>query len=277
MLLDLHSHSTVSDGLYRPSELAALMAQAGVGCWALTDHDTVDGIAEARAAAHKLGLRFVAGVEISVTYMGKTVHIVGLGVDENQADLQAHLLATRSGRDGRMQAMADRLGDMGIAGAYEGALALAGNPELLSRTHLARFLVQAGHVPSVQAAFDRYLADGQPACVPMQWAKLGDAVAWIRAAGGVAVMAHPGRYDFSPLQEEALFADFIAAGGQAVEVMTGSHREHELPHYAALAQRLGLAHSCGSDFHGIKEGEAPGRYPQMDLAGLPCVTGLLVA
>jgi hypothetical protein len=276
VLADLHSHSRASDGAFSPAEVAARAASHGVTLWALTDHDTVDGVAEARASALALGMDFLSGVEISVSYAGKTVHIVGLGVDTSNAQLLQGLAQTRSGRSGRMQAMADKLAALGIAGAYAGALHYAASPEALSRTHLAQFLVESGHCPTLQAAFDKYLADGKAAFVPFQWAKLADAVGWIRGAGGVAVIAHPARYKFDAMVEHALFTDFVAAGGQAVEVMTGSHQAHELPHYADLARQFGLAHSCGSDFHGVGNDDYDlGSYPSMNLKTLPPVWDLL--
>lgn len=275
-LADLHCHSRASDGAYTPAEVAARAAGNGVNLWALTDHDTLDGQPEAQAAALALGMNYLTGVEVSVTYAGKTVHIVGLGVDTANADLLQGLAQTRGGRAGRMQAMADKLAALGITGAYAGARAFADSEEALSRTHLAQFLVEAGHCASMQAAFDRYLADGKAAFVPMQWAKLADALAWIRGAGGVAVIAHPARYQFDALREQALFTDFVAAGGQAVEIMTGSHEPHELAHYVDMARQYGLAHSCGSDFHGVgHEDYDLGHYPYIGLADLPPVWNLL--
>jgi hypothetical protein len=276
LLADLHCHSRASDGAYPPAEVAARAASHGVNLWALTDHDTLDGVAQAQAAAAQLGMDFLTGVEISVTYAGKTVHIVGLGMDVGNAALVQGLAQTRRGRAGRMQAMADKLALLGIADAYAGALAFADSEDGLSRTHLAQFLVQAGHCSSMQAAFDQYLADGKPAFVPFQWAKLQDAVGWIRGAGGVAVVAHPARYKFADALEQAFFADFVAAGGQALEIMTGSHQQHELAHYADLAQQFGLAHSCGSDFHGVgHEDYDLGHYPFIKLSGLTPVWDLL--
>lgn len=276
LLADLHCHSRASDGAYPPAEVAARAASHGVKLWALTDHDTLDGVSEAQTAAHSLGMDFLVGVEISVTYAGKTVHIVGLGMDAGNAALLQGLAQTRSGRAGRMQAMADKLAAMGIADAYAGALAFADSEEGLSRTHLAQFLVQAGHCSTMQAAFDQYLADGKPAFVPFQWAKLQDAVAWIRGAGGVAVVAHPARYQFPAALEAAFFADFVAAGGQALEIMTGSHQPHELAHYVDVAKQLGLAHSCGSDFHGVgREDYDLGHYPYISTQGIAPVWDLL--
>ncbi len=276
VLADLHCHSRISDGAYSPSEVAQRAAGNGVELWALTDHDTLDGVAEARAAAKAAGMNFLSGVEISVTYAGKTVHIVGLGVDTANAALLQGLAQTRGGRSGRMQAMADKLAALGIAGAYEGALAFADSADGLSRTHLAQFLLQAGHCASLQEAFDRYLADGKAAFVPFQWAKLQDAVTWIRGAGGVAVIAHPARYKFDDLLEQAFFTDFVAAGGQATEIMTGSHEVHELAHYVDLARQFGLAHSCGSDFHGVGNDDYDlGSYPYISTTGIAPVWDLL--
>ena len=276
LLADLHCHSRASDGAYSPAEVAARAAGHGVTLWALTDHDTLDGVPEAQAAAAQLGMDFLCGAEISVSYAGKTVHIVGLGMDSSNAALLQGLAQTRSGRAGRMQAMADKLAALGIAGAYHGALAFSETEDGLSRTHLAQFLVQAGHCASMQAAFDRYLADGQAAYVPFEWAKLQDAVGWISGAGGVAVIAHPARYKFADALEQAFFTDFVAAVGQAVEIMTGSHQPHELAPYADLAKQFGLAHSCGSDFHGVgNEDYDLGHYPYISLKGIAPVWDLL--
>ena len=275
MLADLHSHSTVSDGMLAPAALAQRAHANGVTLWALTDHDEVGGLAEAAQAARALGMDFLNGVEISVSYAGKTVHIVGLGIDPSNAALLEGLAHTRSGRGQRARDMAHKLEGMGISGAYAGAVALAGNPQLLSRTHLARYVVAQGHCSSMQQVFDRYLGDNGPAFVPHQWAKLADAVGWIRGAGGVAVIAHPGRYGFNATAEWSLFTDFVAAGGQGLEVATGSHRPDELPTYADLGRQFKLAHSCGSDFHGSKESRHDlGHYPQISLK-LPAVWDLI--
>lgn len=260
--IDLHCHSLFSDGVLAP-EVLALRAQAnGVDMLALTDHDTVDGVARARVQAKTLGLRFLSGVEISITFCGQTVHIVGLNLDETDPTLQAGLLETRHGRENRAREMGERLAGLGMPGAYEGALQLAGNPELLSRTHFARFLVQEGYQPDVQSVFDHYLKDGGRAYVPMRWASLEDCVHWILGAGGRAVVAHPGRYKFTPLQFGALFDTFRDLGGEAIEVTTGSHTDEDSRVYADVARQYGFLASRGSDFHSPEEsrcdlGQAP--------------------
>jgi len=259
---DLHCHSTVSDGTLAPSAVAATAHAAGVELWALTDHDEVDGIAEARAAACELGMGFVAGVEISVTYAGETVHIVGLRIDETNATLRAGLVATRSGRDARGREIAAQLAAVGIPGAYEGALKYVGNPDLMSRTHFARYLVEVGVCPTLPDVFRKYLTEGKPGYVPHRWASLADAVGWIRGAGGVAVVAHPGRYKFDRMTEGALFDEFQALGGAAIEVVTGSHTPDQYALYAEQARRYGFQASRGTDFH------APGE-ARVDFSQLP--------
>lgn len=259
---DLHCHSTISDGTLSPEVLAARAQANGVQLWALTDHDEIDGQHRARNAAHALGLDYLTGTEISVTFAGETVHIVGLGFDADDAQLAAGLRATRGGREQRAQEMAADLARVGIPGAFEGALKYVGNPELISRTHFARFLVETRVCGDTGEVFRRFLTDGKPGFVPHRWARLGDAVRWITEAGGVAVVAHPGRYRFSPTEEYALFTEFQAHGGEGVEVVTGSHSVSEYARYAELARELGLVASRGSDFH------SPGE-SRIDLGQLP--------
>lgn len=266
---DLHSHSTVSDGTLAPSQLAARAAAAGVQLWALTDHDELDGLTEAREAALAHGIAFLAGTEISVSFADETVHIVGLGIDPENAALRAGLAATRAGRRERAQEMAAGLARVGLPGAFEGALAYVGNPELISRTHFARWLVERGVCADTHAVFRRYLTPGHPGYVPHRWAGLGEAVRWITGAGGVAVIAHPGRYGrFTPTVEYALFTEFVAHGGRGVEVLTGSHNEAERLRYADTALEFGLLASRGSDFHSPEESRT-------DLGGLPDLPGRL--
>lgn len=251
--VDLHCHSTVSDGVLPPAQVAARACANGVDVWALTDHDEVGGLAEAGAAAAGFGMRFVTGVEISVTWAAQTVHIVGLGFDAANQALVHGLRATRAGRAERARRMGQRLAELGIPGTYEGALPFAGNPELVSRTHFARYMVQAGYCPDVQTVFNKYLGDDCPGYVPMQWAKLADAVTWIRQAGGRAVIAHPGRYKYTSTQFDALFEEFLQCGGEGIEVTTGSHTVEEARHYAQVARRYGFLASRGSDFHSPRE------------------------
>mgnify|MGYP002628320404 FL=1 len=250
---DLHCHSTISDGVYAPEVVAERAHACGVTLWALTDHDEVSGQQRARARAEELGMRYLSGVEISVTWAKQTVHIVGLGIDPENATLLHGLRETRAGRAGRARRIGERLAKLGMPGAFEGALTFAGNPELISRTHFARFLVEAGHCATVQGVFDKYLSDDGPAHEPMQWAKLEEAVSWIRGAGGVAVIAHPGRYHYTPTQFGALFDTFKEVGGQAIEVITGSHTVPQYQEYAQVARQYGFLASCGSDFHSAKE------------------------
>lgn len=250
---DLHSHSNISDGTLAPEAVAARAAEGGVQLWALTDHDEVSGQQRARDAALDLGMAWVGGVEVSVSFAGETVHIVGLGIDPEDASLRAGLAATRAGRRDRARQMADGLAQVGIAGAFEGALRYAGNPDLVSRTHFARYLVEIGVCAHTHEVFRRYLTEGKPGYVEHQWARLSDAVGWIRGAGGVAVIAHPGRYKFTANEEYALFTEFIAHGGQGVEVITGSHGSAEQVRFADTAVEFDLLASRGSDFHSPEE------------------------
>ena len=250
---DLHCHSVVSDGTLTPEVLAARAKANGVDLWALTDHDEVGGQQRAAAAAQAQGMAYLTGVEISVTFAHTTVHIVGLGFDASNIPLVQGLERTRGGRGERAREMAEQLAKAGIAGAYEGALHFVGNPELISRTHFARFLVEAGVCRDTNEVFRKYLIEGKPGFVPHRWASLGDAVRWITEAGGVAVIAHPARYRLSANEEFALFSEFKQHGGQAVEVVTGSHSAAEALSYATMAKEFGLAASRGSDFHSPDE------------------------
>jgi 3',5'-nucleoside bisphosphate phosphatase len=264
MNADLHCHSTVSDGLLSPADVAARAHAGGVTLWSLTDHDQLGGQREAREAAEALGMDYLAGVEISVTWAGRTVHIVGLNVDPENQILLDGVAATRNGRRARGEAIGEALGAIGIPGAFEGALRYAEDPNMISRTHFARFMVEAGYAESTAEVFNKYLGDGKPGCVTQRWSKLSDAVSWIKAAGGEAVVAHPGRYDFSPLEFSALFDEFIQLGGRAIEVVTGSHTPDQYREYADVARRYGFYASRGSDFHGTGEGRIDlGQLPQL--------------
>ncbi|WP_265918937.1 3',5'-nucleoside bisphosphate phosphatase [Cupriavidus nantongensis] len=251
---DLHCHSTVSDGTLAPRAVAQIARDAGVAFWALTDHDELGGQAEARAAAEEFGMRYVPGVEISVTWAGQTVHIVGLQIDPFCPELIDGLTETRSGRARRARDIAEALARVGIDGAYEGALQYVGNPDLISRTHFARWLVDQGRCASIGDVFSEYLSEGRPGYVGHRWASLAEAVGWIRTAGGIAVMAHPGRYHYTDTQHDALFDEFTALGGGAVEVVTGSHTPDQYRRYAEVARHYGLLASRGTDFHGPGEG-----------------------
>ena len=265
---DLHCHSVVSDGTLTPEALAARARANGVDLWSLTDHDEVGGQQRAAAAARLQGLAYLTGAEISITFAHTTVHIVGLGFDADNEPLVQGLVRTRGGRGERAQEMSAQLAQVGIPGAYEGALRYVGNPELISRTHFARFLVEAGVCRDTSEVFRKYLIEGKPGFVPHRWASLGDAVRWITGAGGIAVIAHPARYRLSANEEFALFSEFKQHGGQAVEVVTGSHSAAEAVTYAGMAQEFGFAASRGSDFHSPDESHT-------DLGMLPPLPGNL--
>lgn len=250
---DLHCHSVVSDGTLTPEELAQRAKAQGVTLWSLTDHDEIGGQARAATAAAACGLDYLSGVEISVSFLHQTVHIVGLGFDVDNAALTEGLQQTRGGRSQRAMEMATDLARVGIQGAFEGALKYAGNPNLISRTHFARYLVETGVCKDTYEVFRKYLTEGKPGFVEHRWANLKDAVRWITQAGGVAVIAHPARYKFSANEELALFTEFKGHGGMGVEVVTGSHSHAESANYAATALEFGLAASRGSDFHSPEE------------------------
>ena len=265
---DLHCHSVVSDGTLTPEALAVRAKANGVQLWALTDHDEVGGQERAIASAKALDMKYLTGVEISITFAGKTVHIVGLGFDHTNTDLVQGLRNTRGGRAERAKEMSDGLAKVGIHGAFEGALKYAGNHELISRTHFARFLVESGVCKDTSEVFRKYLTENKPGFVPHRWASLENAVNWITGAGGVAVIAHPARYGFTANEEFALFTEFINHGGRGVEVITGSHSSADALQYADTALEFNLAASRGSDFHSPDESHT-------DLGTLPWLPGQL--
>lgn len=262
--VDLHSHSDCSDGVLTPELVAARAKKNGVGAWALTDHDTVKGTPSARAAALELGLHYVSGVEISVTWAKQTIHIVGLQIDETESTLVQGLTDTRAGRMLRARDMATQLTAAGIPGSLEGALQYVTNPESISRTHFARHLVASGICPDISSVFRNYLIKGKPGYVPHRWATLQNAITWIRNAGGIAVVAHPGRYKLDAIALDAFLSEFKELGGSAIEVVTGSHTVDQYQQYAKIAQHYGLLASRGSDFHSSTES-------RVDLGTLPAL------
>lgn len=267
---DLHNHSTRSDGLLSPTALIELAARTGTDAVALTDHDTVEGVEEAAAAAARIGIGFIPGVEISVSWGDTTLHVVGLNVDPSSAVLRDGLNSIRAGRMERARRIGQALAKLGFEGTFEAALALAQDERLLSRTHFGRHLVERGAVRDTQQAFDKYLARGKPAFVSHRWASLEDAVTWIRASGGTPVLAHPGRYDLKPMMRHEMLTQFKQFGGAAIEVVTGSHRPEEY----SLWQREALAHgfmaSRGADYHGPGESPwEPGRLPPLHASLTP--------
>jgi predicted metal-dependent phosphoesterase TrpH len=259
--IDLHCHSTISDGLLTPTELVVHAASKGVRVMALTDHDDISGLPEAKAAAKIAGITLLAGVEISVTWRRRTLHIVGLNIDPDYSPLVQGLSAIREGRHLRAKAMAESLDKVGIHGSLEGAYAYATHG-IISRTHFARFLVEKGYAKDSKKVFKKYLVKGKPGYVEHRWAELADAVNWITAAGGVAVIAHPGRYDLGRTNMLLLLEEFRALGGKAIEVVTGSHTPPQYDEYAKFARMFGFAASKGSDYHG------PG-HSYIDMGSLP--------
>lgn len=248
-LIDLHSHSIISDGLLTPAELVAHAAAQGLRVLALTDHDDVAGLQEAETAADAHGIQLIHGVEISVTWRKRTLHIVGLKVDPTHAPLLAGLQKIRDGRHVRAEGMAAGLQKIGIEGALEGAYQFA-KQGIISRTHFARFLVERGYAKDAKAVFKHYLVKGKPGYVEHEWASLEDAMLWILASGGQAVIAHPGRYDLGRTNMLLLMEEFRAMGGLGIEVVTGSHSVDQYAEFARISRMFGLRASLGSDYHG---------------------------
>jgi predicted metal-dependent phosphoesterase TrpH len=261
---DLHCHSTASDGLLAPAELVRRAAVNGVDILALTDHDELCGLAEARAQAATLGLRFIDGVEVSITWGGITIHVVGLNIDPGNRQLQQGLHAIRQGRTERAKKMAQDLARAGIPGSLEGAYAYVENPNLIGRTHFARFLAEKRYVSDVKSAFQHYLVSGKPGYVPHQWATLEEALAYIKAGGGIPVVAHPGRYQLTRTEMRKFLGEFRDGGGAGIEVITSSHTPEQFLEYAILAKEFGFLASRGSDFHGPGESRVDlGKLPEL--------------
>ena len=259
---DLHAHSTISDGTLTPALLVARAVARGLDVLALTDHDDTAGVEEAQRAAAGTALRVLPGVEISVTWESRTVHIVGLNVDVENAALVAGLAGIRAGRDARAGRIAESFARANIHGALEGAKRHVTSERLISRTHFARFLIERGHARSMQDAFKRYMRAGRPGHVEHAWAALGDAVSWIHAAGGQAVIAHPARYGLTATRMRRLLGEFRDLRGDAIEVFSPSHTLAEAEDSARCARVFGLLASTGSDFH--DPDESP-----LDLGALP--------
>jgi 3',5'-nucleoside bisphosphate phosphatase len=272
---DLHCHSVFSDGTLTPTELVNRAAERGVKVMALTDHDDVAGLDEARAVATQHGMTFINGVEVSVSWRSHTLHIVGLAINPNYPALAEGLRGVRSGRGERAQKMSDALAKAGIGGMLAGAYQYANNPNMVGRAHFARYLVEVGHCKDMKSVFNRYLVKGKPGYVPHQWAMLSDAISWIRGSGGVAVLAHPGRYmsgrnGMGKKTMHELLSEFVELGGQAIEVVTGSHTPEQYAEFARYAEEFKLLASCGSDFHGPGESYRDmGRLPDFPLSCKP--------
>ncbi len=245
---DLHSHSTASDGSLSPEALISRAIEHNVDVLALTDHDGTEGIAEAQKAAKASDLTLIAGVEISVTWGNGTVHILGLNIDPENAELQQGLTAMRDFRVGRAHEIAKRLDKAGISGALEGARKYA-SEVMLGRLHFAKFLVEHNYAKDIPSVFKRYLVRGKPGYVPGQWTTLHEAVSWINSAGGQAVIAHPARYKITATKLRRLITEFKEAGGVGFEVVSGRQHPEEVKNLARLAEKFELYASCGSDFH----------------------------
>lgn len=259
--IDLHSHSIVSDGTLTPSQLVEHAAAQGVRVLALTDHDDIAGLEEAAEAAARYGIAFINGVEISVTWHKRTIHVVGLKVSPDHPPLVEGLAGIRAGRHTRAQGMAAGLEEAGIVGSLEGAY-LHAKRGIISRSHFARFLVETGHAKDVAAVFKKYLVKGKPGYFEHRWASLEDAIGWIAGSGGMAVLAHPGRYDLGRTNLLTLLAEFRELGGAGIEVVTGSHTPDQYQQFAKLAHQFDLLASMGSDYHG------PG-HTYVDMGRLP--------
>ncbi len=264
---DFHSHSTTSDGLLPPAEVARRAAANGVDCWALSDHDDLGGLDEAEATAVELGMRFVPGVEISIEWKSTPIHVLGFGFDRHHPALTEGLMSLRSGRIERAHRMSEALEAINIPNVFEGALRYAGNPNLVSRAHFARYLVEIGIAKDTSSVFQHYLTPGKPGYVDHRWATLEEALTWINAAGGVAVVAHPGRYKSLSNKEMMNFlGDFKDMGGKGIEVVSGSHSPSHLLHFARLTRYFDLHASRGSDFHGPTESYVElGQLPHLPL------------
>ncbi len=247
--VDLHCHSTYSDGSLSVAEVLALAKANGGKYQALTDHDTVSGISEAISISRELDLNLIPGVEISVSWHNNTlIHIVGLGVDHLNRDLVENLAILRSARLERGKRIAANLAQIGIKGALEGALSLCDHPDALSRTHFAKWLVDAGFAKAGKA-FSKFLAPGKPGYTVQQWASLADALQWIKGSGGIAIIAHPGRYKFTRTKLIRLIEEFKDCGGVGMEVISSSHTLSDESNIASLCRQQGLLASVGSDFH----------------------------
>jgi hypothetical protein len=251
---DLHCHSTFSDGTLTPALLVSRAKFRGVDVLALTDHDEIAGLGEAQIAATAHGIEFIPGVEISTNWRDLTLHIVGLNIDPAHPAMIDGVGSIRHGRIERAKRMGDELRAAGIENAYQGALHYVTNPSLVSRTHFARFLIDAGYVRDTKEAFRHYLTPGNPGYVEHEWASVAQAVGWIHDAGGVAVLAHPGRYKVQSNDDlRTLLQDFREAGGDGIEVLTSSHSPQQFAEFAMYARQFGFLASVGSDFHSPTE------------------------
>lgn len=248
MIFDLHSHSNQSDGILSPEALMSRAKARGVTVLALTDHDTIAGLRAAQQAADENGLVLVNGIEFSSQWGRGGVHIVGLGLDVNSEGLLDAIATQQQARIDRAQAISDRLAKLGMSGALAGARQLAGDA-LVGRPHFAQYLVSIGAAKNIQGAFKKFLGAGKPADVKYQWPGIQQVIEWIHGAGGVAVLAHPFKYELTRTKMCALIGDFAAQGGDGLEVISGQQASAATQDLARIASANGLSASCGSDFH----------------------------
>ncbi|GJL75027.1 MAG TPA: 3',5'-nucleoside bisphosphate phosphatase [Nitrosomonas sp.] len=268
--IDLHCHSTVSDGVLTPAQLVQRASQRGVKVLALTDHDDVAGLDEACMTAAEENITFINGVEISVSWRGRTIHVLGLNIDPNYQPLFDGLAAIRDGRTQRARNIAAELEKVGIDGSFEGAFAHVGARGLIGRTHFARFLIENGYARDMKSVFKKYLVKGKPGYAHHEWAALSEAVNWITGSGGNAVIAHPARYNLGKNVLNDLLDDFCALGGTGLEVISASHTQQQVEIFAGHARMRKLLVSCGSDFHGPDESFYDlGKLPELPAGCVP--------
>lgn len=268
MNVDLHAHSFYSDGELPPSDVIRIAAENGLDVVSLTDHDTTAGLAEAQQAADEHHIRLITGTEISATWRHKDIHIVGVNIDPEHPSLAEGLMHHQSLRRTRAKAIGDCFQSLGIPGAFEAANALAGKG-LIARPHFAKFLVNEGHCKDMGTAFRRYLRRGKAAYVKTEWSALSDVVGWITGAGGIAILAHPCRYQLTSTQLRHLLHDFVAAGGEGIEVVTGNQTLNDTHHTARLCEEYKLLASRGSDFHGPSSRAELGKMAALPLSCTP--------
>lgn len=246
-IYDLHCHSTASDGVLTPTEVVQRAAEQGVNVLALCDHDTVAGIDEAQIAAKESGIELITGVEISTNWEGRGIHIVGLNFEKTHPKMTALLDAQKALREKRAVEIGEKLEKAGIPNAYEGAKALADGE--VTRAHYARYLVQIGKVSNDGQAFKRYLGQGKSAFVKAEWTDIPTAIDTIHAAGGIAIIAHPLRYNMTGKWVRKLMADFKTWGGNGMEIADCGQTKDQRQMLARWANEFEFVGSVGSDFH----------------------------
>jgi len=250
MLIDLHSHTTASDGQLTPSELVNRAENRQVNILAITDHDTVDGLIEAQNTIDEKGLKLtlIKGIEVTTNWLNHEIHVVGVNIDPNNVQLQALIALQKEKRESRAIEMGRRLAKAKIEGVYEGAKALAGDGAI-TRAHFARYLVEQGVAPTFQKVFDKYLSRGNTGYVPHNWVDIEEAIVAIHKAGGQAILAHPNHYNLSNKWMRRLFTEFKEAGGDAMEVAMGQQSPQVRLQLAMWSEEYDLLASQGSDFH----------------------------